>query len=267
MHSAAPIKIHEPQEAEMKDRRRPRSRSAWKLSTRQSRSRREDTAGRCLLRKTTLCCGTTRRHPRNAAKKWKLGGVPSAITLAPTYADAYAIRPSCSARFHEANRLMASACSTGGQRRLRRTIARYRSVLRSGRRFEAVSRRRPIARMGNALAHLDWSDSRDRLTRKYCVLIPKLLDALTCAAARDVRGRSASPKPRQRIDLTALAPSIFRAPIPPEVDEPPPVYPHVVSIANHWQELLCEPERFPAQRSQFRDLCVAAGQSTPTPIL
>ena len=45
------------------------------------------------------------------------------------------------------------------------------------------------------------------------------------------------------------------------------VYPHVAAIANDWQQLLGEPERYPADWDAFRNECHRAGQSTPTPIL
>lgn len=60
----------------------------------------------------------------------------------------------------------------------------------------------------------------------------------------------------------------FRAPIPSLVDQlRRAVYPHVARIANHWQELLNDEVRFPAEWSDFQSECQRAGQTTPTPLL
>ena len=45
------------------------------------------------------------------------------------------------------------------------------------------------------------------------------------------------------------------------------VYPHVARIANEWQQMLGDSERFPDEWDSFRDRCHQAGQTTPTPIL
>ena len=60
----------------------------------------------------------------------------------------------------------------------------------------------------------------------------------------------------------------FQAPLPQSVDAlRRGVYPHVARIANEWQQLLGEPERFPNDWEDFRKVCAAAGQTVPTPIL
>jgi hypothetical protein len=60
----------------------------------------------------------------------------------------------------------------------------------------------------------------------------------------------------------------FRAPVPEIVQQlRRAVYAQVARIANRWQELLAEAERYPAKWDDFCDDCRRAGQSTPTPIL
>lgn len=60
----------------------------------------------------------------------------------------------------------------------------------------------------------------------------------------------------------------FGTPIPEVVDRlRRAVYPHVARIANEWQELLREEERFSDEWEGFRAKCAEAGQTTPTPIL
>ena len=56
----------------------------------------------------------------------------------------------------------------------------------------------------------------------------------------------------------------FGAPIPAVVDQlRRAVYPHVARIANEWQRMLGDTERFPEDWESFRDRCHSAGQTTP----
>jgi hypothetical protein len=60
----------------------------------------------------------------------------------------------------------------------------------------------------------------------------------------------------------------FRAPVPEVVEGlRRAVYPHVARVANRWQELLREADRYPDDWEAFRAVCHRAGQATPTPIL
>jgi hypothetical protein len=60
----------------------------------------------------------------------------------------------------------------------------------------------------------------------------------------------------------------FAAPVPELVQGlRRAVYPHVARVANCWQELLREAERYPDEWEGFRAVCAEAGQTVPTPIL
>ena len=45
------------------------------------------------------------------------------------------------------------------------------------------------------------------------------------------------------------------------------LYPQLVPIANHWNELMKIGTRYPAEHADFLDLCHKAGQTRPTPLL
>jgi hypothetical protein len=121
------------------------------------------------------------------------------------------------------------------------------------------------------LAELDWHAMTKRLTRDGCLLLAGLLDAGTCARLRalfDEDERFAKTVIMDREDFGRGTYRYFRAPIPPLIDGlRRAVYPHAARIANEWQELLGSTERFPDEWEGFRDVCRAAGQESPTPIL
>ncbi len=117
----------------------------------------------------------------------------------------------------------------------------------------------------------DWSDLGQRLTRDGCVLIPALVDAATCVRLRGMFQSDALFAKTVEMDRPEFGRGVyryFRAPIPDVVDQlRRAVYPHVARIANEWQRLLGEPERFPQAWEEFRAECSRAGQTTPTAIL
>ncbi len=121
------------------------------------------------------------------------------------------------------------------------------------------------------LLGLGWDEYGDRLTRDGCVLIPGGIDPATCASLREIyedEALFAKTVVMDRPDFGQGEYRYFRAPIPVEVDQlRRAFYPHVARIANDWQRLLGEPERFPDDWESFRDECAGAGQTTPTPIL
>ncbi len=121
------------------------------------------------------------------------------------------------------------------------------------------------------LLSLDWDVLGDRLTRDGCVLIPGLVEASTCARLRDLFDDDALFAKTVVMDRPDFGEGVyryFRAPIPAMVDQlRHAMYPHVARIANGWQRLLGEPERYPSEWDGFREECERAGQSKPTPIL
>ncbi len=129
----------------------------------------------------------------------------------------------------------------------------------------------PSGERPTRLAQWDWDGLTDRLTRDGCALIPGLVDAPTCERLRglfDDDARFAKTVAMDRPDFGRGVYRYFRAPIPDVVDQlRRAVYPHAARIANGWQGLLDEPERYPEEWGAFREECARAGQTTPTPIL
>ncbi len=215
----------------------------------------------------------------------------SALSLAPDYAEPYANLAAMRFRMgwlDEAVRLQTSAVQfapdvPGHAERLEA----YRAVAGEGEaKVDSSVRadpREPInppshpAAEGPTLAEwqerlngLDWHALGKRLTRDGCLLLAGLMGAETCALLRswfDNDSRFSKTVNMDRPDYGRGTYRYFRVP-PPVVDGlRRAVYPYAAHIANEWQQLLGEPDRFPEDWEGFRDICRAAGQSSPTPIL
>jgi hypothetical protein len=118
---------------------------------------------------------------------------------------------------------------------------------------------------------LDWHRLGEQLTRQGCVLIERLMAPEVCAGLRDLFDRHDLFAKTVEMDQPTFGRGVyryFRAPVPELVEGlRATVYPHVAVVANRWQELLGEGERYPAEWETFRSVCADAGQTTPTPIL
>lgn len=118
---------------------------------------------------------------------------------------------------------------------------------------------------------LNWEELGEVLTREGCVRLPALLDERTCAGLCQSFENDAIFARTVVMDRPEFGLGVykyFKQPIPEVVDQlRRAIYPHVAVIANRWQELLGEAERFPPEWEGFRDVCQLAGQTTPTPIL
>lgn len=121
-----------------------------------------------------------------------------------------------------------------------------------------------------SLPAIDEVSLSAQLTREGWVLIRQLLDADTCALLRDMFEQEELFAKTVVMDQPNFGQGVYRY-----FREPPAVvtwlrralYPWVARVANHWQELLGESERYPEQWDAFRDECHQAGQTIPTPIL
>jgi uncharacterized protein len=121
------------------------------------------------------------------------------------------------------------------------------------------------------LAGFDWEHLGEQLTRDGCATLERLVDAQTCAALGGLFDQDdlfAKTVVMDRPEFGLGTYRYFRSPIPPVVEQlRRATYPHVATIANGWERLLGEGERFPLAWDAFREECARAGQTTPTPIL
>jgi hypothetical protein len=121
------------------------------------------------------------------------------------------------------------------------------------------------------LAALDWQRISDDLGLQGYAVIPGLLSARQCASL--VGLYSAQELFRSRVIMSRHGYGrgeyqYFKYPLPDLVASlRAALYPHLASIANRWNELLSSDVRFPGTHQQFIELCHAAGQVRPTPLL
>jgi hypothetical protein len=212
----------------------------------------------------------------------------AAISLAPTYTDPYTHLAAMHARkgyLQEAIRLLENAARLApGVVLVSERLEAYRALAGSRLRSSdgganviekseapASPTRAPEEASRWELPSFPWDDLGERLTQDGCVAIPAMLAPSECANLRslfDDEARCAKTVAMDRDDFGRGVYRYFRAPIPELVDRlRRAVYPHVARIANRWQELLREEERFPDEWEGFRTKCAEAGQATPTPIL
>jgi len=222
------------------------------------------------------------RHKDDEAAK----SFAAALSLAPTYADPYAhlamlrMRQGC---VEEALALQTQAVRCAPQN------VPYAEKLQA---YQAVAGRLPLQSVAPAvttvdtteapaddsgadwpqrLETLEWHALANRLTRDGCAVIAGLVDAPTCERFCGMFDDDLLFSKTVVMDRPEFGRGVYRyfgPPIPDVVDHlRRAAYPHVARIANEWQRMLGDSERFPEEWEGFRDQCHRAGQTTPTPIL
>ncbi len=118
---------------------------------------------------------------------------------------------------------------------------------------------------------LNWREIDDQLTAQGVVCTPGLLEQNECESHRLMFPEDRRFAKTVTMNKSRFGKGVYRyfaQPIPPLIDAVRRfVYPHVAEIANRWQALLGDDERYPETWSEFRDRCAAAGQTTPSPLL
>jgi uncharacterized protein len=116
-----------------------------------------------------------------------------------------------------------------------------------------------------------WAHIAGALDRDGCAVIPGLLDAEQCRAM--VAMWSADGLFRKRIDMARHgygqgAYKYFAYPLPdPIADLRTRLYPPLAEIGNRWNAALGIAARYPGSHADWLDICHAAGQTRPTPLI
>lgn len=109
------------------------------------------------------------------------------------------------------------------------------------------------------------------LSRLGYAVLPRLLTPSQCRTvaayySQDERFRSHIVMERYAFGRGDY--KYFEYPLPDLVGElRASLYPHLAPIANRWHEMMHIDERFPPTLSEFHEICRAAGQHKPTPLL
>ncbi len=118
---------------------------------------------------------------------------------------------------------------------------------------------------------LDWMQAEADLDDQGCAVLPALLTPGECEA---VAGLYAFDKPfRSRVVMERHGfgrgeYKYFAYPLPALVAAlRERIYPHLVPIANRWNEIMDIEARYPSRHDEFIARCHAAGQQRPTPLL
>ncbi len=203
----------------------------------------------------------------------------NALRLVPTYAEAFAHLAALRAKrgwLDQAVRLQEQAVTHApGNAGYAETLQAYRTLLadENARQPQPPPEPNPARPPAPALAlpAIDWDALDDALTREGCVLIRGLMAPDVCVRLRDLFDHDNLFAKTVTMDQPTFgrgAYRYFRAPVPELVEGlRRAVYPHVARIANRWQELLRESDRYPDDWEAFRAVCREAGQTAPTPIL
>jgi len=121
------------------------------------------------------------------------------------------------------------------------------------------------------IERLDWDDIGHQLTSHGAAHVARLLESEDCEAIRSMFGQDQRFAKTVVMNKSRFGKGVYRYfahPLPPVIDAIRRLfYPRVSKIANGWQALLQDAERFPPSWVEFRDQCAAAGQTTPSPLL
>jgi uncharacterized protein len=222
------------------------------------------------------------RHKDNDAAK----AFAAALSLAPTFADPYAHLATL--RLREGRVEEAVALQAQAVKHAPRSVP-YAEQLRA---YQALAGRLPAETTtpadatGDSLAPLaddgsngwpqrldtlEWYSLTNRLTRDGYAVIAGLIDAPICERLCCLFEDDRLFSKTVLMDRPEFGKGVYRyfaAPLPTFVDHlRRAAYPHVARIANEWQRMLGNAERYPEEWDGFRDQCRHAGQTTPTPIL
>ncbi|CAD6541652.1 hypothetical protein LMG28727_03889 [Paraburkholderia kirstenboschensis] len=117
----------------------------------------------------------------------------------------------------------------------------------------------------------DWFNVEEELNSYGCAMLGGLLsgrecDALTALYPREDLYRSRVVMARHGFGRGEY--KYFAYPLPPLIGQlRRELYPHLVPVANRWNEVMGIDIRYPAGHAEFIERCHAAGQTRPTPLM
>lgn len=121
------------------------------------------------------------------------------------------------------------------------------------------------------VAAADWATAARELDESGCALLPPLLTPAECAgiaALYDQPGRFRATIDMARHRFGSGQYRYFAAPFPEPVDGlRRALYERLVPIARGWHARLGRPAEWPDTLAEWLEICHAAGQTRPTPIL
>ena len=118
---------------------------------------------------------------------------------------------------------------------------------------------------------LDWQNIETSLSREGVAITPALLDGderADCMAWYDQASLFRSRINMERYNYGRGEYQYFKYPLPERVAlMRRHLYQKLAPIANNWQEALRMEERYPATLDEYSQICHAAGQVKPTPLI
>jgi hypothetical protein len=125
--------------------------------------------------------------------------------------------------------------------------------------------------LANRVAALDWRGIAARLDADGCATTGPLLSASECRSLASAYGTHALFRSRVVMGRHGFGRGeyqYFAYPLPAAIDAlRNALYPHLVGIANRWNQAMGVDVRYPADHASFLARCHQAGQDRPTPLL
>jgi hypothetical protein len=125
--------------------------------------------------------------------------------------------------------------------------------------------------MGARVSAIDWHFVAEQLDRYGCatvhdLLTPRECDALVTRYSNDTLYRSRVVMARHGFGRGEY--KYYAYPLPePIATLRREVYPHLVPVANRWNETMNINVQYPSKHTEFIERCHAAGQVRPTPLI
>lgn len=129
----------------------------------------------------------------------------------------------------------------------------------------------PRGNVQSRIETVDWRVMEAALSKDGYAVTPVLLNPEECEGA--VALYAQEDRFRSRIVMERYAfgrgeYKYFSYPLPDLVQTMrTAIYPHLAPIANRWHTAMRMDARFPAQHAEFAEICHAAGQRRPTPLM